>query len=74
MRRDEWEVLCRAVEVGVRKDKGEGAGAGGVKGGKKVIDPGQKNTLDGFFKVKRKSGAKKADDGVKEGGEAIVVE
>ncbi|GAA6017875.1 hypothetical protein JCM10207_003484 [Rhodosporidiobolus poonsookiae] len=52
---EEFEVLVRAIELGVKKEKGEGGGGGGGnKKGKGVIDPGQKNTLDGFFKVKGK--------------------
>ncbi|BGO95955.1 hypothetical protein NBRC10512_005461 [Rhodotorula toruloides] len=65
IRREEWEVLCRAVEVGVKKEKTEGAGGG--KGGKKVIDPGQKNTLDGFFKVKGKGKSAKKEEEDEEG-------
>ncbi|GAA6039530.1 hypothetical protein JCM8097_008370 [Rhodosporidiobolus ruineniae] len=49
---EEFDVLMRAVELGVKKDKAEGAKAAG--GAKKVIDPGQKTTLDGFFKVSPK--------------------
>ncbi|BGP27927.1 phosphoesterase, RecJ-like protein [Rhodotorula toruloides] len=52
IRTEEWEVLCKAVELGVKKEKSEGASGKGAKG--KVIDPGQKNTLDGFFAVKGK--------------------
>ncbi|GAA5982402.1 hypothetical protein JCM10908_006632 [Rhodotorula pacifica] len=54
IKKEEFEVLMRACEVGVKKPKEEGgAGSSPSKGGagKKVIDPGQKTTLDGFFKV-----------------------
>ncbi|GAA5834373.1 hypothetical protein JCM11251_007972 [Rhodosporidiobolus azoricus] len=67
---EEFEVLMKAVELGVKKEKAEGPSP--KKKG--VIDPGQKTTLDGFFKV----GGKKKGEGVatkEEGGQkAVVVE
>lgn len=46
---EEFRVLMEACQVGVRKDKEEGKKINGAA--KKVIDPGQKTTLDGFFKI-----------------------
>jgi hypothetical protein len=46
---EEFRVLMEACQVGVKKDKDEKKINGGAA--KKVIDPGQKTTLDGFFKI-----------------------
>lgn len=42
-------MLMEACQVGVKKDKGDEGKK--IQPGKKVIDPGQKTTLDGFFKI-----------------------
>ncbi|GAA5987002.1 hypothetical protein JCM11641_004415 [Rhodosporidiobolus odoratus] len=55
--KEEFEFLMQAVELGVKK---EGGSPKKMVGGKKVIDPGQKTTLDGFFNVKPK--AKKEEE------------
>lgn len=58
-------MLMKACQVGVKKDK-QGDDNGKKIKGKKVIDPGQKTTLDGFFKI---SPAKvKGGEGVMKGG------
>ncbi|GAA5859280.1 hypothetical protein JCM8547_008950 [Rhodosporidiobolus lusitaniae] len=63
--KEEFETLMQAVELGVKKESASPA----KKGGAKVIDPGQKTTLDGFFK-KAGDGKKKTasgENGTKEG-------
>ncbi|GJN94050.1 hypothetical protein Rhopal_007113-T1 [Rhodotorula paludigena] len=56
--RDEFDVLLRACEVGVKKEKGEGDGAPKKTKAKGVIDEGmKKGALEGFFKVVSKKGA-----------------
>ncbi|GAA5880027.1 hypothetical protein JCM3774_004538, partial [Rhodotorula dairenensis] len=69
IRKEEFDVLMTACQVGIKKEKKEEDGDGSPSahkkgnGGKKVIDPGQKTTLDGFFKVVEspvKAKAKKA--------------
>ena len=45
-------MLCQAMEIGVK----DPSASPKKVGGKKVIDPSQKNTLDGFFGLpKRKA-------------------
>jgi hypothetical protein len=44
----------QALEVGVKAEKKEGSSPAKKGGAKGVIDPNQKNTLDGFFSVKPK--------------------
>jgi hypothetical protein len=56
IRTEEFEVLMKAVELGAKK---EGGTPKKTVGGKKVIDPGQKTTLDGFFKI---GGGKKKEE------------
>ncbi|POY73131.1 hypothetical protein BMF94_3824 [Rhodotorula taiwanensis] len=53
VKKEEFDVLMQAVELGVKKPKEEGGASKSPSkvNGKKVIDPGQKNTLDGFFKI-----------------------
>lgn len=53
VRREEFDVLMAACQVGVRADSNAGSQSQrkSAGSGKKVIDPGQKTTLDGFFKV-----------------------
>ncbi|GAA5912997.1 hypothetical protein JCM6882_008893 [Rhodosporidiobolus microsporus] len=63
--REEFEVLMRAVELGVKKEKGADARSSPPKKKKKggVIDPGQKTTLDAFFKVGSASASGKGTAG-----------
>ncbi|GAA6006721.1 hypothetical protein JCM11491_003156 [Sporobolomyces phaffii] len=62
---EEFEVLMQALEVGVKAEKKEGASPAKKAGSaaKGVIDPGQKNTLDGFFGIKPKIASSPAKNG-----------
>ncbi|BGP51960.1 hypothetical protein JCM10450v2_007920 [Rhodotorula kratochvilovae] len=88
IRSEEFEVLLKAAEVGVKKEgAGAGAGAGRRKEEKGVIDKGmKKGALEGFFKPVKKDegkeeGAKKPSavkgekpGGAKKAGKAEVIE
>ncbi|GAA5984011.1 hypothetical protein JCM5350_004991 [Sporobolomyces pararoseus] len=58
---EEFEVLMKALEIGVKAEKKEGSSPAKKAGGKGVIDANQKNTLDGFFGIKPKK-EKKEDE------------
>lgn len=57
---EEFEILMQALEIGVKKEGGSSPTKKTTKG---VIDPNQKNTLDGFFGIKPKK--EKVEEGEK---------